>query len=142
MSLHWDEVAAMVKSVRGHHEQLLTLSKISSTTGTCLYASFILQLTLKKFGGCDVIVRGGDGAGDGGAMDSSGSMRGHYWVEGATSQGDAFVADITADQFGFSAVFFDTVDRARSRYVPGDDEVVQYAVRELELEARSTIAAK
>ena len=110
---------------------LLRASELDSTAGTCLYAAFILRMSLEKFGGCHAIVRGGDGLRDGGALDSTGAWRGHYWVEGTTPDGDAFVADVTADQFGHPPVYFERTDAARARYAPGDDETVAEAVREL-----------
>lgn len=64
-------------------------------------------------------------------MDSAGAWRGHYWVEGTTPDGDAFVADVTADQFGHQPVFFERAEVARARYAPGNDETVAEAVRDL-----------
>jgi len=72
-------------------------------TGTCLYASFLLQRSLEKFADCVVKVRGG-GQGDGGLIGADGICHGHYWVEGRTFAGRSFVADITADQFGLKPV--------------------------------------
>lgn len=125
------EVEDFVRSTRALHDQMLDASGLEGTAGTCLYASFVLQMTMAKFLGCVVTIRGGDGRGDGGALDSQGRLRGHYWVEGTTSAGEHFVADITADQFGFPPVYFGLTAAARVRYRPGNDQAVQAAVAEL-----------
>lgn len=127
----WKEIADIVQGSREVHEMMLRASEIKDTAGTCLYASFVMRMSLEKFGGCMAVVRGGDGHGDGGAKDIAGNWHGHYWVEGVTPQGIAFVADVTADQFGHSPVFFEPAEASRSRYVPGDDDDVRAAVRSL-----------
>lgn len=121
----------IVHGSRGVHEMMLRASDLASTAGTCLYAAFILRMSLEKFGGCKAIVRGGDGLQDGGAKDSNGAWRGHYWVEGGTADGIAFVADVTGDQFGHEPVYFERIEAARARYAPGDDETVTATVRDL-----------
>ena len=88
-------------------------------------------MSFEKFGGCQAVVRGGDGLQDGGANDSSGAWQGHYWVEGVTADGVAFVADVTGDQFVHEPVYFERAKAARGRYAPGDDDVVAAAVRQL-----------
>lgn len=127
----WDDIAEIVRGSRGVHEMMLRASDLESTAGTCLYAAFILRMSLEKFGGCKAVVRGGDGLNDGGAKDSDGAWHGHYWVEGITADGIAFVADVTGDQFGYEPVYFERVQGARARYAPGDDDTVAAAVREL-----------
>lgn len=128
----WDGIAKIVEESRAIHEVMLHVSEIDATAGSCLYASFNLRMSLEKFAGCIAVVRGGDGQADGGAMDSEGRWRGHYWVEGVTPEGTAFVADVTADQFGHAAVYFERAELARARYLPGHDEAVTAAVVELE----------
>ncbi|MFS2025184.1 hypothetical protein [Massilia sp. CT11-137] len=127
----WNDIAEIVHGPRGVHEMMLRASDLTSTAGTCLYAAFILRISLEKFGGCRAVVRGGDGLQDGGAKDSDGAWHGHYWVEGITTDGIAFVADVTGDQFGHEPVYFERVAAARARYAPGDDATVATAVREL-----------
>lgn len=127
----WDHIADIVQGSRDVHEMMLRASDLESTAGTCLYAAFILRMTLEKFGECQAVVRGGDGLQDCGARDSDGAWHGHYWVEGITADGIAFVADVTGDQFGYEPVYFERVEGARARYAPGDDETVAAAVREL-----------
>jgi hypothetical protein len=113
------------------HEMMLRASDLESTAGTCLYAAFILQMSLEKFGGCQAVVRGGGGLQDGGTRGFDGAWHGHYWVEGVTADGIAFVADMTGDQFGHEPVYFECVEAARVRYAPGDDETVAAVVRGL-----------
>jgi hypothetical protein len=127
----WNDIADIVHGSRGVHEMMLLASDLESTAGTCLYAAFILRMSLEKFGGCQAVVRGGDGLQEGGAKDSEGAWHGHYWVEGVTADGIAFVADVTGDQFGHAPVYLERVEAARERYAPGDDETVAVAVREL-----------
>jgi hypothetical protein len=127
----WNEIADIVHGSRRVHEMMLRASDLESTAGTCLYAAFVLRMSLEKFGGCQAVVRGGDGLQDGGAMDADGTWRGHYWVEGVTSDGIAFAADVTGDQFGHETVYFGRLEAARARYAPGDDAAVAAAVRDL-----------
>lgn len=127
----WNDIANIVIGSRGVHEMMLRASDLESTAGTCLHAAFILRMSLEKFGGCLAVIRGGDGLQDGGAKGTDGAWHGHYWVEGVTADGSAFVADVTGDQFGHEPVYFERIEAARARYAPGDDEAVAAAVREL-----------
>lgn len=127
----WNEIADIVHGTRGAHETMLRASDLKSTAGTCLYAAFILRMSLQKFGGCHAVVRGGDGLQDGGVLDANGIWRGHYWVEGVTADGVVFVADVTGDQFGHKPVYLERIEAARVRYASGDDATVAAAVREL-----------
>lgn len=102
--------------------------------GACLYASFLLRRSLEQFADCVVKVRGGDGHGDGGIFGRDGAWHGHYWVEGRTFTGKAFVADITADQFGLDRVVVLPLRQARTNYVPGAQDDVDCAVIELDEE--------
>ncbi len=61
---------------RDTFERVLTVSDIDGTPGTCLHASILLQQSLERFAACEAVVRGGDGAGDGGARDSMGAWQG------------------------------------------------------------------
>lgn len=103
-------------------------------TGTCLYAAYLLRKALEQFADCEAFVRGGDGDGDGGILGSDGLWYGHYWVEGKTFTGSHFVADITADQFGYDQIIVMPFREARARYRPGAQEDVRYAVLELDAE--------
>lgn len=105
-----------------------------NSTGTCLYASYLLRRTLEQFADCEAFVRGGDGLEDGGILGADNLWHGHYWVEGKTFTGAAFVADITADQFGYDQIVVIPLRDARARYQPGADEDVRFAVLELDAE--------
>ncbi|MGA4124436.1 hypothetical protein ACI2VB_26220 [Ralstonia nicotianae] len=120
-----EEICAGMRDV---FERVLTLSKIDGTSGTCLHASILLQQSLDRFAACETVVRGGNGIGDGGARDTNGAWHGHYWVEGTTSDGHPFLADITADQFGWPSIVVLPLAIARERYVPGDDALCGSAV--------------
>jgi hypothetical protein len=124
-------VREIAEGMREVHETILADCDIDGTSGTCLYGSYLLQTLLTKFGDCNVRVCGGDGLRDGGAADPSGKWHGHYWVEGVTSTGESFVADVTADQFGWDKVVVLPTHLARDRYRPGDDAIVQSAVADL-----------
>lgn len=73
-----------------------------------------------------------DGRQDGGCRDVTGRLRGHYWVEVSLPDGTRGVADITADQFGHAPVRWLPLPAATTLYRPGDQGVVDEAVRELE----------
>ncbi|WP_049096872.1 hypothetical protein [Burkholderia cepacia] len=109
---------------------VMIAGEISSTKGRCLQASIMLERALDQMTDGSAIVRGGDGASDGGACDVMGKWHGHYWVEGVTVDGQPFVADITADQFGWPEVVVLPLPFARRRYQPGDDELCGHAVDE------------
>jgi len=125
---HLQSVEDLSSSIRGIFERVLAVEKIAGTAGTCLYGSILLQQALDRFADCETVVRGGDGAGDGGAQDRTGAWHGHYWVEGRTKDGKPFLADITADQFGWPPVVVLPLEEGRERYQPGDDTVCGRAV--------------
>lgn len=133
------EIEKVVRSTRAIFERVLTNSLGSANTeGTCLYAAILLATTLNRFARTCAVVCGGGPPMDGGLIDSSGSVRGHYWVEGATADGSLFLADITSDQFGFAPVILMPLAAARARYTPGDHARIATHVTEeriqLELE--------
>lgn len=103
-------------------------SGLSGTEGTCLYASFLLCMTLTEFGGCTAQICGGDGQADGGLIGPDGKRHGHYWIEGVSAAGVSFIADITADQFGYEPVVLMQPRAGRLRYQPGDATTVQQHV--------------
>lgn len=132
------EIESICLDVRRMHDTMLSASGIDGVSGSCLYASFLLQMCLTKFAGCTAMICGGDGENDGGTLGADGKWYGHYWVEGNTASGEEFIADITADQFGFEPVVLLQLSTGRNRYVPGDAEAARWAVSELENELRST----
>ncbi|UQS88738.1 hypothetical protein M5C90_24525 [Pseudomonas chlororaphis subsp. piscium] len=124
-----DEVAMQMRAV---FEKVLTISGVDGVAGSCLHASVLLSQSLDRFANCETVVRGGDGLNDGGALDVAGLWRGHYWVEGVSNDTEQpFLADITADQFGWPAVVVLPLLSARLRYRAGNDSVVGQAVDDL-----------
>lgn len=107
------------------------------TAGACLHASFLLSDSLARFTGCSTAIRGGDGKKDGGALGRDGTWYGHYWVEATRADGQCFVADITADQFGHAPVVVMPLEEAVIRYRPGHQPTVDEAVSALAGEIRA-----
>lgn len=133
-----EEIALAIRDV---FERMLQSSiHAVDTQGTCLYGSIFLSQSLNQFANVKCRVTGGGPPMDGGYTDRRGRVHGHYWVSGITADGQPFVADITADQFGDEPiqVFFDAADRGR--YHPGNQAVVDEHVA-LELrEVKTSIA--
>lgn len=103
--------------------------KTEDTVGSCLYAAFMCSTVLGKFTQAEIAIRGGDGEGDGGLF-VGGVGHGHYWLE-ADVQGDKYIVDITADQFGLPAVIVERIEVMVQIYVPGDQAVVNEHVLDL-----------
>jgi len=128
---------AQLRNLFGH---LLTSSLgHEATAGSCLYAAFLVRESLVHFRPqYAVILRGGDGEGDGGCVGADGVVRGHYWVEVTLLDGTTWVADITGDQFGLPPVQWLSIPAGSSRYRCGDQDVVEAHVdtlaREMEEE--------
>lgn len=116
-------VRDMTQSNRDLFVNLLRQSiKTVDTVGSCLYAAFMCSQILGKFTQAEITIRGGDGKGDGGLV-VDGVARGHYWLE-ADIQGDKYIVDITADQFGLPPVIVESIEVMGQIYVPGDQQVV------------------
>jgi hypothetical protein len=116
----------LLYDTRQIHEQMLKSSLgHRNTTGSCAFAAFLLNESIKKWipqmRSC---VRGGDGAADGGFFDATGKGHGHYWVE-VDDGAERWVADITADQFGEEPICLLRLADAQGRYVPGNKEYVR-----------------
>lgn len=122
------EVQDIIRSARDIFERLLVDALgTRATGGSCLLASVMLCEMLDHFSSVKTIIRGGGPPDDGGVMDAHGVIRGHYWVE--LELGDqAFVADITADQFGHAPVVVLPLPAARVQYMPGNQANVDEAV--------------
>lgn len=103
--------------------------KTEDTAGTCLYAAFMNMTVVGKFTQADVVIRGGDGEGDGGLF-VDGVGHGHYWVE-ADIKGEKYVLDVTADQFGLPAIVVEPLANMAAYYFPGDQDLVNDHVVEL-----------
>ena len=111
----------VVHNARSVMDALIASSSKTSTKGTCLHASVLLAGMLKR-AGFNVEIQGGDGNGDGGIFTPDGNF-GHYWCE-INHDDDMYVADITADQFGFNSVIIDQKGSGRiwPRYIPGNKD--------------------
>jgi hypothetical protein len=103
------------------------------SSGACLDASLIFVELLRRFGRGTAQVRGG-GLPGAGALDARGTWRGHYWVEVVTPEGEAFVVDVTADQFGFEPVIVLPLQESIQRYRPGPQDEVDEAFGDLAVE--------
>ena len=101
------------------------------TTNTCAYACVLLSVSLGKFFGLEVQFQGGGGGLDGGFVDLAGVARGHYWLKATAPSGEAWVVDITADQFGGDPVVVLPFSESEERYVPGDQSTVDRGIGEL-----------
>jgi hypothetical protein len=125
-----DEICALTVDFRRMWESVLQSAlQHQNTAGSCLYAAMLLSTSLSRFAESATQICGGDGQ-DGGLRDREGMLRGHYWVEGRTKTGCAFVVDVTADQFGYDKVVVLPLDVARSVYQPGDQATVDEHVAE------------
>lgn len=127
----WAEVLEIVHSTRRVYLTTLRSALGSEDTeGACFYGAGLLAELLKKFGGVDAKVCGGDGVLDGGYQCPDGSRHGHYWVEFTGPDGLRWLACITSDQFGGPPVVVHPAADARSTYIPGDQTTVDEHVRE------------
>lgn len=113
------------------------------SAGSCLHASLIFVLLLRRFGRGTARIRGG-GPPTSGCLDRSGELRGHYWVDVLTSERDAFVVDVTADQFGYEQVVVMPLPESLLRYRPGPQDEVDEAFGEVvaEYRCRDLLAAR
>jgi hypothetical protein len=105
------------------------------SAGACLHASLVVVMLLRRFGRGKALVRGG-GPPDAGSLDSCGAWRGHYWVEVLTLEGEAFIVDVAADQFGFEPVIVLPLLQSLPRYQPGPQDEVDEAFDDLVREFR------
>jgi hypothetical protein len=134
------DLLEVVEGMRRIHERLVESAlKTDEVEGTCFYGAHLLRDSIEQFTPFAAVIRGGDGEGDGGYMDFTGRMHGHYWVEawpkGSLARGEvrakeAWTADITSDQFGGPAVVLMPVVFSLARWVAGDQSVVDEHVVE------------
>jgi len=81
------------------------------------------------------MICGGDGFNDGGYLDVSGVLRGHYWVEARNAEGQCFILDITADQFGGPEMVCAPLGQGEAlKYCKGNQKLVDMHVLEFERE--------
>lgn len=98
--------------------------KDQDTTNTCAFACALLYVSLSKFLNVEVAFQGGGGSGTG-YLDSSDVTHGHYWLKAiCRNTQEAWVIDITADQFGGPPVVVQRVADSLSNYIPGDQRTV------------------
>lgn len=117
--------------MRAVFERVLVESMGSrETAGACLHAAILLSTILSKFANAPSQVCGGGPPMDGGLRGKDGVIRGHYWVEGHCATGEHFVADITADQFGYAPVVVLDGSAAKDIYFPGDPVLIAEHVAE------------
>src|SRR3546814_4856938 len=94
MDNKFEKVEEIACSMRDIFERILEDSiGTADPTGACLYASILLSTTLDKFAGTETLICGGGPPLDGGVIDPSGIVRGHYWIEGVTKEGTPFLVD-------------------------------------------------
>lgn len=126
---------------RSAHVQMLDASGIrGGTAGSCMYASILLSKMIDLYAGWECSrIRGGSGRGSGGYTDVRGVQRGHYWVEAKADDGEVYVLDITADQFGGPPLVVVPADKSRATYRPGDQEEVDEHVAQMMSSLFSTV---
>lgn len=123
---HYRDIEGIVRDFRRMWERIVAdIPGDGSTTGSCLHASTLLAMLLEQFAGATAEVCGGGEDEQAGLRDQNGRFRGHYWVEGKTNDGVPFIADVTADQFGYDNVVLVHPDEGRVRYKPGDQGQVR-----------------
>lgn len=129
--------------MRAVFERLLHASiRTTDTEGACLHASVLLAECLTRFAGVRARICGGGPPEDGGALDTDGAWRGHYWVEGVRADGSSFVVDIAADQFGWPKVVLLQGGEAAARYRAGDAQTVDTQVREFLASLRADVQSQ
>lgn len=104
---------------------------------TCLYASLLLRTCLNRFAPCEARIHGGCAEDARGLQDRQGNWRGHYWVQGRTTDGLEFLADITADQFGWDPVTLVVEPASCTRYRSEGWEQAERDAEELELSCQA-----
>lgn len=118
--------------MRGVWERILEDSLGSQETeGTCLYAAALLSTILAKFAEVETHVRGGGPPMDGGLLDKTGQIRGHYWVECETGDGEPLIIDITADQFDYEKIVILPLSVGSRRYTPGNQALIDEHTQEV-----------
>lgn len=112
------------------------------SSGACLHAALVFLLLWRRFGQGAARVRGGAPPAAG-CLNQAGALCGHYWVEVDTPDGEAFVVDLTADQFGYEPVVVMPLALASRSYRPGPQQEVDEALDDLALEfgCRDLLAA-
>lgn len=127
-----DDLLSMAQTMRRALEPGLDRDETGSaiSAGSCLYASILMAESLVRFCAASVVIRGGSGEGGVGARDTQGLWHGHYWLEARTADGEHWLVDITADQFGHDPVRVLAL-RDAGDYRPGEQAEVDAAVMQI-----------
>lgn len=119
-----DKILEMATEIRSMFINMLKDSmKTDATQGSCAFACFFAKNVFDRFTDYQTAYRGGDGNGDGGYIDSDGIHHGHYWLNIQTAT-EAYIVDITADQFGADPVTVLPLSKAQ-HYVSGCQEIIE-----------------
>lgn len=120
----FEKILNMANDIRAMFIKMLKDSiNTDATQGSCAYACFFAKHLFDKFTDYQTAYRGGDGHGDGGYIDADGIHHGHYWLNIQTAN-QAYIVDITADQFGAEPVVVLPLSKAE-QYVSGCQEIVE-----------------
>lgn len=123
-ALELDKILEMATEIRSMFINMLKDSMNTDTTqGSCAFACFFAKTVFDRFTDYQTAYRGGDGHGDGGYIDADGIHHGHYWLNIQTAT-QAYIVDITADQFGADPVVVLPLSKAE-QYVSGCQEIVE-----------------
>lgn len=128
----------MVTSPIKTPEQLFELAKVArkslegglpvdecgrhDSAGSCLHGCLLFAVLLKSYTSVQFVIRGGSEAF--GALDMRGNLQGHYWVEASLENGEVFIVDLTADQFGYLPVVVLPLNNSRDRYISGSQDEI------------------
>lgn len=125
-----NEIWDIIRSTRDIFIRILADSTgTTETGGSCLYACILLSDLINRFTKAQAKICGGGPPDQGGARAPDGQMHGHYWVQ-LDLQGHVFVADITADQFGYEPMLLLPMAQAQLIYTPGDQRMTDETVKE------------
>lgn len=108
----------LVDMARTQFLTFLKMAGFSSTKQSCVFGSHYLYMILKRFGDPELrvsIVSGGSDKTTG-FRTNNGVIHKHMWVQCALD-GQTWVADITADQFGFAPVCYVKLSDAQSAFL-------------------------
>jgi hypothetical protein len=110
-------------------------------SGSCLHASYLVIAFLERWhANYTPALRGGGGLADGGALDAKGHWRGHYWVEVAAPDRQAWIVDVTSDQFGWDPVTVGPLTTLEHRYRAGYQPNADFALKDLRTEVFSSMS--
>ncbi len=123
-----DRLKILATYMRSKFEHLLAEKGLDDGFDLSLYSAIHLAHSLNTMNYIFTEVTGGRTEDGAGIVDKNGNFHNHYWVEGNTANGLSFIADISADQFGYPGIVVLTREEATSRYFVGDVEKVNKAI--------------